>query len=72
MAKVEGINDRGTLDYVILILLPEVYNGGYPYKIIDLIRKDCYIEYPMESCAFDDFWDRLARMIENSLLATDV
>ncbi|XP_022290924.2 toll-like receptor 4 [Crassostrea virginica] len=65
MAKVEGIKDRGTLDYVILVLLPEVYNGGYPHKIIDLVRKDCYIEYPMESCAYDDFWDRLARMIED-------
>nr|XP_022291463.1 toll-like receptor 6 [Crassostrea virginica] len=65
MAKVEGIKDRGTLDYVILVLLPEVYNGGYPHKIIDLVRKDCYIEYPMESCAYDDFWDRLTRMIED-------
>lgn len=26
MAKVESIKDRGSLDYVILILLPEVYN----------------------------------------------
>lgn len=64
MAKVEGIQDRGSLDYVILILLPEVYNGDLPSKIMDLIRKDRYIEYPMESCAYDDFWDRLIRMIE--------
>ncbi|XP_052707492.1 toll-like receptor 4 [Crassostrea angulata] len=64
MAKVEGIKDRGSLDYVILILLPEVYNDEIPHKIIDLIRKDRYIEYPMESCAYDDFWDRLIKMIE--------
>ena len=65
MARVEGIKDRGTLDYVILILLPEVYSSGYPCKIMDLVRKDRYIEYPKESCAFDDFWDRLNRMIED-------
>ena len=65
MAKVEGIEDRGSLDYVILILLPEVYNGNHlPKTLMDLIRKDRYIEYPMESCAYDDFWDRLIRMIE--------
>uniref|UniRef100_K1QWA8 Toll-like receptor 13 n=1 Tax=Magallana gigas TaxID=29159 RepID=K1QWA8_MAGGI len=64
MAKVEGIKDRGSLDYVILILLPEVYNDEIPHKIIDLIRKDRYIEYPMESCAYDDFCDRLIKMNE--------
>nr|XP_019921129.2 toll-like receptor 4 [Crassostrea gigas] len=65
MAKVEGIEDRGSLDYVILILLPEVYNGNHlPKTLMDLIRKERYIEYPMESCAYDDFWDRLIRMIE--------
>lgn len=65
MAKVEGIEDRGSLDYVILVLLPEVYNGKQlPNTIMDLIRKERYIEYPVESCAYDDFWDRLIRMIE--------
>lgn len=65
MAKVEGIKDRGTLDYIILILLPEVYNGKQlPHKIMDLIQKDRYIEYPKESCAYDDFWNRLVRMME--------
>lgn len=65
MAKVEGIEDRGSLDYVILILLPEVYNGKQlSNTIMDLIRKERYIEYPVESCAYDDFWDRLIRMIE--------
>uniref|UniRef100_K1Q382 Uncharacterized protein n=1 Tax=Magallana gigas TaxID=29159 RepID=K1Q382_MAGGI len=64
MAKVEGIKDHGSLDYVSLVLLPEVYNGDLPIKIMDLIRKDRYIEYPMESCVHGDFWDRLIRMIE--------
>ena len=67
MAKVEGIKDRGNLNYVILILLPEVYEDIhiYPNKIRDLINKDCHIEYPNEPCGNDDFWDRLAEKIED-------
>lgn len=65
MAKVECIKDRGSLVYVILVLLPEVYNVDPPSKTMDLIRRDRYIEYPMESCAYDDFWYRLIRMIES-------
>ena len=67
MAKVEGIEDRGNLNYVILILLPEVYNDMhvFPNEIKDLIDKECYIEYPNEPCGCDDFWDRLAKKIEN-------
>lgn len=65
LAKEEGIKDRGSLVYVILVLLPEVYNVDPPSKSMDLIRKDGYIEYPMESCAYDDFWYRLIRMIES-------
>ena len=66
MAKVEGIKDRGNLNFVILILLPEVYEDIhiYPNKIRDLINKDCHIEYPNEPCGNDDFWDRLAKRIE--------
>lgn len=64
MAKVEAIEDRGSLDYVILILLPEVYNDEIPHKIMDLIKKDRFIEYPMESCAYDDFWERLMGMLD--------
>lgn len=65
MAKVEGIKDRGTLDYIIIILLPEVYIGKqFPHKIKDLILKNRYIEYPEESCAYDDFLNRLVRMME--------
>ncbi|XP_056016546.1 toll-like receptor 4 [Ostrea edulis] len=65
MAKVEGIIDRGRLDFVILILLPEVYSNSYPRKIMDLVKKNCYIEYPEESCAYDDFWEKLVDMIES-------
>eukprot|EP00105_Crassostrea_gigas_P034777 XP_019918925.1 PREDICTED: toll-like receptor 13 [Crassostrea gigas] len=64
MAKVEAIEDRGSLDYVILIMLPEVYNDGIPHKIMDLIKKDRFIEYPMESCAYNDFWERLMGMLD--------
>lgn len=63
MAKVEGIKDRGRLDFVILILLPEVYNGGYPSKIMDLVKKNCYLEYPEESCGYDDFWEKLIQIL---------
>jgi hypothetical protein len=65
MAKVEGIIDRGRLDFLILILLPEVYNNTYPKEVMDLVKKNCYIEYPEESCACDDFWDELVQMIES-------
>jgi hypothetical protein len=65
MAKVEGIIDRGRLDFVILVLLPEVYNNSYPRKIMDLVKRNCYIEYPEEVCAYDDFWDKLVVMIES-------
>lgn len=65
MAKVVDNQDRVSLDNVILVLLPEVYNVDPPSKTMDLIRKDRYIEYPMESCAYDDFWYRLIRMIES-------
>lgn len=58
--KLEGIEDRGSLDYLILILLPEVYND----EIKDLIKKNRFIEYPMESCAYDDFWERLMVMLD--------
>jgi hypothetical protein len=64
MAKIEGIIDRSRLDFVILVLLPEV-NNIYPSKIMDLMKRNCYIEYPEESCAYDDFWDKLAAMIES-------
>ncbi|XP_048770332.2 toll-like receptor 4 [Ostrea edulis] len=65
MAKIEGIVDRGRLDFVILILLPEVYNNSYPSTIMDLVKRNCYIEYPDEECAYDDFWDKLVNMIES-------
>jgi hypothetical protein len=63
MAKIEGIIDRGRLDFVILVLLPEVYNSSYPSKIIDLVKRNCYVEYPEEECAYNDFWEKLADMI---------
>ncbi|XP_048770821.2 toll-like receptor 4 [Ostrea edulis] len=65
MAKIEGIVDRGRLDFVILVLLPEVYNSGYPQKMMDLVKRNCYVEYPDESCAYDDFWEKLTDMIES-------
>ncbi|XP_056016542.1 toll-like receptor 4 [Ostrea edulis] len=65
MAKIEGIVDRGCLDFVILILLPEVWNSDYPSKIMDLVKRNCYVEYPEEPCAYDDFWEKLVNMIES-------
>ncbi|XP_056016544.1 toll-like receptor 4 [Ostrea edulis] len=65
MAKIEGIVDRGRLDFVILILLPEVCKSGYPSKIMDLVMRNCYVEYPEEPCAYDDFWEKLVNMIES-------
>ena len=65
MAKIEGIIDRGRMNFVILVLLPEVYNNNNSNKIVDLVKIHCYIEYPEESCACDDFWEKLADMIES-------
>ncbi|XP_061176379.1 toll-like receptor 4 [Saccostrea echinata] len=65
MAKVEEIKDRESSDFVLLILLPEVYNSGYPSKVMDLVKRDSFIEYPEESCAHDDFWEKLVKMLRN-------
>ncbi|XP_062591484.1 toll-like receptor 4 [Saccostrea cucullata] len=65
MAKVEEIKDRENTAFVILILLSEVYNSGYPSKVMGLVKKDCFIEYPEESCAYDDFWKKLIKMLRN-------
>jgi hypothetical protein len=64
MAKIEGIIDRGRLDFVILILLPEVCNDSFPSKLIDIAKRNCYIEYPEEACAYDDFWEKLVELIK--------
>ncbi|XP_061177036.1 toll-like receptor 4 [Saccostrea echinata] len=65
MAKVEEIKDRESTDFVLLILLPEVYNNGYPSKVMDLVKRDSFIEYPEESCAHGDFWEKLIKMLMN-------
>ncbi|XP_061176380.1 toll-like receptor 4 [Saccostrea echinata] len=66
MAKVEEIKDRESADFVILILLPEVYNSGYPSKVMDLVKRESFIEYPEESCAYDDFWEKLIKILRSN------
>ncbi|XP_048769624.2 toll-like receptor 4 [Ostrea edulis] len=63
MARVEGVEARKTLKYVILILLPEVYNGGYPKKISDFLKKNCFIEYPDDPAGYEEFWGNLCDVL---------
>ncbi|XP_061193402.1 toll-like receptor 4 [Saccostrea echinata] len=67
MARVEGVEARNTLRYVILILLPEVYSGGYPKKISDFLKKNCFIEYPDDPAGYEEFWQNLSDRLRECL-----
>ena len=61
IARMEAIEDRKDLHFVHLILFPEV---DKVLKVIsDLIRNECYTEYPGEACAFEEFWKELGVLI---------
>nr|XP_022291540.1 toll-like receptor 2 [Crassostrea virginica] len=66
MARVEGVEARKTLKYVVLILLPEVYNGGYPKKISDFLKKNCFIEYPDDPTGYEEFWQNLSNTLQEN------
>ncbi|XP_062602628.1 toll-like receptor 4 [Saccostrea cucullata] len=67
MARVEGVEARNTLRYVILILLPEVYNGGYPKKVSDFLKKNCFIEYPDDPAGYEEFWQNMSDRLRECL-----
>nr|XP_034334722.1 toll-like receptor 4 [Crassostrea gigas] len=66
MARVEGVEVRKSMRYVILILLPEVCNGGYPKKISDFLKRDCFIEYPDDPAGYEEFWQRLCSALQEN------
>jgi Leucine-rich repeat (LRR) protein len=68
MARVEGVEARRTLRYVILILLPEVYNGGYPKKISDFLKENCFVEYPDDPAGYEEFWGNLCYVLRANVL----
>ncbi|XP_061196035.1 toll-like receptor 4 [Saccostrea echinata] len=70
MAKVEGIKDRGNIRFIILILMPDVYNGTYPNKVADLLKQDCYLEYPENERDYEEFWEKLIQKISQDI--TDI
>lgn len=67
MAKVEGIKDRGSMRFVILILMPDVYNGVYPSKVMDLVKHECYLEYPDNQRGHEEFWEKLMQRIDENI-----
>lgn len=64
MSRMEAIEDRENLNFVHLILFPDVCNGSISIQTLDLVRQDCFSEYPEEECAFDDFWETLISHIK--------
>lgn len=66
MARVEGVEVRKSMRYVILILLPEVCSGGYPKKISDFLKRDCFIEYPDDPAGYEEFWQRLSSALQEN------
>uniref|UniRef100_A0A8W8JI79 TIR domain-containing protein n=1 Tax=Magallana gigas TaxID=29159 RepID=A0A8W8JI79_MAGGI len=64
MSRMEAIEDRENLNFVHLILFPDVCNGSISIQTLDLVRQECFSEYPEEECAFDDFWETLIAHIK--------
>lgn len=64
MSRMEAIEDRENLNFLHLILFPDVCNGFISIQTLDLIRKECFTEYPEEECAYDDFWETLITHIK--------
>lgn len=63
MSRMEAIEDRENLNFVHLILFPDVCNGSISIQTLDLVRQECFSEYPEEECALDDFWETLKEHI---------
>lgn len=68
MSRMEAIEDRGNLNFVHLILFPDVCNVSISIQTLDLVRQECFTEYPEEQCALDDFWERLRSIISKEFL----
>ncbi|XP_061169399.1 toll-like receptor 4 [Saccostrea echinata] len=67
MAKMEGLKERGSLGYVHLILMPDLFEGGCDTAIKDFIDKKYFLDYPPEDSSLQrEFWQNLTRIIKNS------
>ncbi|XP_061176909.1 toll-like receptor 4 [Saccostrea echinata] len=67
MARMEGVQTRKTLNFVHLILMPDVCKTRYPQKASDFIKKGYYQEYPEEPFGYQMFWETLRQEIEKDL-----
>ncbi|XP_061169398.1 toll-like receptor 4 [Saccostrea echinata] len=57
MAKMEGINKRGSLGYVHLILMPDLFEGGCDTTIKDFIEEKYFLDSPPEDSSLQkEFW----------------
>ncbi|XP_062591491.1 toll-like receptor 4 [Saccostrea cucullata] len=63
MARMEGVQTRKTLNFVHLILMPDVCKSKYPQKASDFIKKGYYLEYPEEAFGQQVFWETLRQEI---------
>ncbi|XP_062598255.1 toll-like receptor 4 [Saccostrea cucullata] len=68
MARMEGISARKTLNFVFLILMPDVCQSKYPRKARDFIKKGYFIEYPDDPVGKGVFWETLRNEIKKDLL----
>ncbi|XP_062588433.1 toll-like receptor 4 [Saccostrea cucullata] len=67
MAKMEALKERGSLGYVCLILMPDLFEGGCDTAIKDFIEEKHFLDYPPEDSSLqDEFWENLTRIIKNS------
>ncbi|XP_062607049.1 uncharacterized protein LOC134268820 [Saccostrea cucullata] len=66
MAKMEGINKRGSLGYVHLILMPDLFEGGCDTAIKDFIEEKYFLDYPPEDSSLQkEFWENLSSIIRS-------
>lgn len=56
MVRVEGVEVRKFMRYVIFIFFFEVCSGGYFKKILDFLKRDCFIEYFDDFVGYEEYW----------------
>lgn len=63
MVRVEGVEVRKFMRYVIFIFFFEVCSGGYFKKILDFLKRDCFIEYFDDFVGYEEFWERFCSVL---------
>lgn len=69
MARVEGVEARKMLNFVYVVLMPDVYQSTFPRKARYFIKKGFYLEYPDDSSGYAAFWENLRNEIQKDWLA---